>query len=99
MGVCLEGGGGEGEVRHVYYSLFLVFLVFPNSCSYLGQILSHKLAHSSGVARTQLMPGHSVGTVPRPHPALGHLQYEMQKQLGGSGGCSLRKFLSFIGRF
>ena len=33
-----KGGGGEGEVRHVYYSLLLVFLVlgFPNSCSKLG---------------------------------------------------------------
>ena len=30
-----KGGGGEGEVRHVYYNLLLVFLVlgFPISCS------------------------------------------------------------------
>ena len=75
----------------------------------------------SGVARTQPMPGHSVGTlrlrrtqappslsrclgtawahyvcaVPRPRPALSRLQYGMQKQLGGSGGCSPRKFWNF----
>ena len=55
---------------------------------------------SSGIARTQPMPGHSVGTlcyslVSRPCPALGRLQNGMQKQLGGSGGCSPRKFWNF----
>ena len=55
---------------------------------------------SSGIARTQPMPGHSVGTlryslVPRPRPALSRLQNGMHKQLGGSGGCSPRKFWNF----
>ena len=52
-----------------------------------------------GPAQLKPMPGHSVGTLPRPRPALSRLQYRMQKQLGRSGGCSPRKFWNFIGRF
>ena len=60
---------------------------------------------ASGVARPQLMPGDAraqrglttfaSSLVPRPRPALSHLQYGMQKQLG----MLPQKILSFIGQF
>ena len=54
---------------------------------------------SSGVARTQPMPGHSVGTpcllvasYPGPAQLLSRLRYGMQKQLGGSGDAPTENF-------
>ena len=57
------------------------------------------LAVISGVIRAQPLPGHSMGTLRlRVASSLGPAQLsaaystEMEKQLGGSGGCSPRKF-------
>jgi len=55
----------------------------------------------SGVGRAQPMPGHSMGTLCLQVSYPGHTQLsaacstEMQKQLGGSGGCCPRKFWNF----
>ena len=49
---------------------------------------SHLSVFSSGVARAQPMPGHSMGTslVPRPRPAFSGLQYGNAEATRGSGG-------------
>ena len=54
---------------------------------------------TSGVARTQPMPGHSVGTpcllvasYPSPAQLLSRLRYGMRKQLGGSGDAPTENF-------
>ena len=61
--------------------------------------LTHIYVPSSGVARTQPMPGHSVGTpcllvasYPGPAQLLSRLRYGMQKQLGGSGDAPTENF-------
>ena len=68
--------------------------------------LSHAfLAHvgmqqwcSQNTADARAQRGHTTfarSFVPRPRLALSRLQYGMQKQLGGSGGCSPIKFWNF----
>ena len=54
--------------------------------------------HSQNTADARAQRGHTTFTsslVPTPHPGLSRLQYGMQKQLGGSGGCSPRKCWKF----
>ena len=43
-------------------------------------------------ARAQRAWAHYFGLEPRPRPALSRLQCGIQKQVGGSGGCSPKKF-------
>ena len=64
----------------------------------MHKLASSEHAHVNGVARTadaRAQRGHTTfasSLVPKPRPALSRLQYGIQKQLGGSWGCSPENF-------
>ena len=61
----------------------------------LGAKISHHQWRSQNPADARAQRGHTKfasSLKPRPHPALSRLQCGMQKQVGGSGGCSSSKF-------
>ena len=82
---------------------WLLYFAIPILKSFLPPEYIHHLALLvSGVARARPMPGHRMGTLrlrvasyPGPAQLSAACSTEMQKQLGGSGGCSPTKFWNF----
>jgi len=61
------------------------------SCLFPHKVPSNSQWRSQNTADARAQRGHTTfasSLVPRPCPPLIRLQYGMQKQLGGSGGCS-----------